>query len=342
VRVLITGTEGYIGSLLAPLLVEHGHEVTGLDTNYFADGRLEGGAEKSFPRITKDLRNLTARDLEGYDAVVHMAGLSNDALGQLSRRLTYEINHHGSIRLAAFAKAAGVTRFLYSSSCSVYGRSDEEIVTETSRLDPQTDYAVSKLLDERELADLADDTFSPTFLRNATAYGVSPRMRFDLVVNNLAGMAWTTHQITLISDGTPWRPIVHALDICNAFVAALGARREVVHNAVFNVGRTDENYQVRDIATAVANAFPGCALTLGARDPDQRSYRVSFDKIARELPAFACAWDLPKGLAQLRSLFERVQLTDDRFKFRGFSRLDQLKHLVDTGQLDRDFFWTTP
>jgi nucleoside-diphosphate-sugar epimerase len=339
-RILITGTGGYIGSLLAPLLIERGYEVAGLDTGYFREARLGDERGASYLEMHKDLRRVTRRDLKDFDAVVHLAGLSNDALGQLSRRVTYEINHRGSIRLAALAKDAGVTRFVYASSCSVYGRSNEEIVTEESNLDPQTDYALYKMFDEREISELAGDSFSPVFLRSATAYGVSPRMRFDLVVNNLAGLAWTTRRIAMTSDGTPWRPIVHLRDICKAFLAALEAPRESIHNQVFNVGNTEENYRIRDIATGLAEVFPGCEVSFGASDPDQRSYRVSFDKIHRSLPGFSCDWDLRRGARELRQMFERAQLTEERFRFRAFSRLDQLKHLIATGQVDSDFFWT--
>ncbi len=340
-RVLITGIDGYIGSLLAPMMEGCGYEVAGLDTGYFRQSSAvaQSDGDSTHPGTTKDLRHVTARDLQGFDAVVHLAGLSNDALGQLSRRVTYDVNHHGSLRLARFAKEAGVKRFVYSSSCSVYGRSNETIVTEDSTLDPQTDYAICKMLDEKEIAELADASFSPTFLRNGTAYGVSPRMRFDLVVNNLAGLAWTAGQIAMISDGTPWRPIVHALDICAAFVAVLQAPRAAVYNQIFNVGQTEENYQVREIAASVAEVFPGCVVSFGASDPDQRSYRVSFDKIRRELPGYQCRWDLRRGARQLRAWCERVQLTDEMFRFRGFTRLSQLKHLIATGQIDSDFFW---
>jgi len=342
VRVLITGTDGYIGCLLAPVVAGRSHEVVGLDTRYFRDARLGTDPDASFPTIDKDLRHVTRRDLEGFDAVIHLAGLSNDALGRISRQVTYDVNHYASTRVAALAKDAGVTRFLYASSCSVYGRSHEAIVTEESRLDPQTDYALCKMLDEREIAALADDSFSPTSLRNATAYGASPRMRFDLVVNNLAGLAWTTRRIAMLSDGTPWRPIVHVLDICHAFVSALEAPREAVHNEIFNVGRTDENYQVREIAACLAEVFPQCEVSFGASDPDQRSYRVSFDKISRQLPGFRCDWNLRRGAMQLRELYERVQLTDEMFRFRAFTRLSQLKHLLETGTIDADFFWARP
>jgi nucleoside-diphosphate-sugar epimerase len=342
VRVLITGTEGYIGSVMAPLFIAHGHEVTGLDTGYFHDAQLEPEPSPTFRTITKDLRHATRDDFAGFDAVVHLAGLSNDALGQLYRPVTYDVNHRGSIRLATLAKEAGIQRFVYSSSCSVYGKSAESIVTETSQVDPQTDYAVCKMLDEWELADLADDRFSPTFLRNATAYGASPRMRFDLVVNDLAGLAWTSRKIALLSDGTPWRPIVHVLDICGAFLAALQAPRETVHNQVFNVGSTDENYQIRDIALLIGDVFPGCDVSFGASDPDQRSYRVSFDKIERALPGFRCEWTLRRGAEQLRALYERVELAEPTFRQREFRRLHHLKHLIETGQVDASFFWTQP
>jgi nucleoside-diphosphate-sugar epimerase len=251
VRVLITGTDGYIGCLLAPVIMDAGHEVVGLDTYYFREAELGAAPRAGYRTIAKDLRDIERADLEGIDAVLHLAGLSNDALGQLSRRVTFDINHRATVRLATLCKEAGIERFIYSSSCSVYGKSSADIVDEESPYDPQTDYAVCKMLDERELADMADDRFSPTFLRNATAYGASPRMRFDLVVNDLSASAWTTGRIAMVSDGTPWRPIVHILDICGAFRAALVAPRDAVHRTVFNVGRTDENYQIREIATCV-------------------------------------------------------------------------------------------
>jgi nucleoside-diphosphate-sugar epimerase len=340
VKVLITGTDGYIGCLLAPIIRNSGHEVVGLDTRYFRDARLGSDPDSSYPTLDKDLRHVDAGDLEGFDAVMHLAGLSNDAMGQVSRAVTFEINHRATLRLATLAKAAGVRRFLYASSCSVYGRSHADIVNEASPLDPQTEYARCKMLDEQALSGLADRRFSPTFLRNATAYGASPRMRFDLVVNNLAGLAWTTRRIALVSDGTPWRPIVHLLDICGAFKAALGAPPEAVHNQVFNIGRSDENYQIREIAECVAAVFPGCELSFGASDPDQRSYRVSFEKAARQLPGFQCEWNLRRGVLQLRQLFERAQLTSADFHHRPFTRLKQLQHLLDEGHLDAQFFWT--
>ncbi|MEQ1757552.1 MAG: SDR family oxidoreductase [Vicinamibacterales bacterium] len=341
-RVLITGTDGYIGCLMAPHIAAAGHDVVGLDTGYFRDAQLGAEPFSAFRTITKDVRLVTRDDLDGIDAVIHLAGLSNDALGELSRRVTFDINHRATMRLAALCKTAGISRFVYASSCSIYGKSSADIVDEQSPFDPQTDYAVCKMLDERELSDLADDTFSPTFLRNATAYGASPRMRFDLVVNNLAALAWTTNKIAMVSDGTPWRPIVHVLDICRAFRASLEAPREAIHDRVFNVGRTDENYQIRDIAATIARVFPNCAVSFGKSDPDQRSYRVSFDRVSTELPGFSCEWDLVKGSTQLRDLYEQTGMTEELFRHRPFTRIKQLQHLLSTAQIDSEFYWTAP
>jgi nucleoside-diphosphate-sugar epimerase len=339
VRVLITGTDGYIGCLLAGFLMDAGFDVVGLDTNYFHDALLGPPPRSNYPVIVKDLRDIELQDLDGVDAVAHLAGLSNDALGELSRRVTFDINHRATVRLATLCKQAGIERFVYSSSCSVYGKSSADIVDEESPFDPQTDYAVCKMLDERELADLAGDRFSPTFLRNATAYGASPRMRFDLVVNNLSALAWTSKKIAMVSDGTPWRPIVHVLDICAAFRAALRAPREAVHNRVFNIGRTDENYQIREIALCVGEVFPDCEVTFGKSDPDQRSYRVSFDRVAKELPGFRCEWDLKRGATQLRDLYAQVKLDADGMAHRPFTRIKQLRHLLATAQIDSEFYW---
>ncbi len=341
-RILITGTEGYIGSLLAPLVVRAGHEVVGFDTGYFTDAELGPPPEQPYRTIRRDIRDVRREDLEGIDAILHLAGLSNDALGQLSRRLTYQINHLATMRLAKLAREAGVSRFVYASSCSVYGKSAQDLVDETSQVDPQTDYALFKVADECELAELAGDDFSPTFLRNATAYGASPRMRFDLVVNGLAALAWTTHRIAMTSDGTPWRPIVHVLDISRAMMAALEAPREVVHNQVFNVGDDAENFQVRDIAACIGSVFPGCEVSFGAADADQRSYRVAFGKIRGALPGFQCEWTLRRGAEQLHALYAQVGLTEAHLRAKPFTRLHQLRHLVDTGRLDADFYWTRP
>ncbi|WKN48578.1 NAD(P)-dependent oxidoreductase [Nocardioides sp. Arc9.136] len=339
-RVLVTGTDGYLGSLLAPELLRDGHDVLGVDTGFYKHGWLYHGVDAVAHTIATDIRRLTPAHLEGVDAVVHMAELSNDPLGELSPTITYDVNHAGSVRLAQLAKEAGVSRFVYMSSCSVYGVADGE-VDEESPIDPQTAYAECKALVERDVTAMADDDFSPTFMRNATAYGASPRMRFDIVLNNLCGLAWTQGRIALNSDGTPWRPLVHALDIAQAIQLALVAPREIVHAETFNVGDSAHNYRVRDIAEIVAETFPGCELTLGASGGDNRSYRVSFEKIANKLPGFSCDWDAVRGARQLHDVFSAIALDEQTFTGRGHTRLLQLKHLIDTGQLDDQLFWRT-
>jgi nucleoside-diphosphate-sugar epimerase len=339
VKLLVTGTDGYIGVLLAAVLTQRGHDVTGLDAGFYRDGLLYDGVQPPARQIKKDIRNITAEDVRGHDAVVHLAELSNDPLGQHNPELTFEINHLGSVALAKHAKAAGVTRFVYTSSCSVYGVASDQSVTEESATNPQTAYAQCKVLVERDVGALADDTFSPTFLRNATAFGASPRMRFDIVLNNLAGLAWTTKEIKMISDGTPWRPLVHVLDICDAVACALDAPREIIHNQIFNVGDDAQNYRVREIAEIVAEVFPGCALSFGANPADNRSYRVSFDKINARLPGFRCRRDARTGARELRSVFEKINMSRDVFEFRAFTRLKQLEHLLATAQIDEKFYW---
>ncbi|ADV65829.1 NAD-dependent epimerase/dehydratase family protein [Deinococcus maricopensis] len=341
-NVLITGTEGYLGCIVAPAVMRAGMHVSAVDTGYYRGGWLYHGVDASAPTQFKDIRHITPDDLRGVDAVVHMAELSNDPLGQLLPNITYDINHLGSLRLARMAKAAGVRRFVYMSSCSVYGVAEGSDVDETSAVNPQTAYADCKVLVERDLRALADDTFSPTYLRNATAFGASPRMRFDIVLNNLAGLAYTTGEIRMTSDGTPWRPLVHASDIARAIVCVLQAPLEVVHNEVFNVGDTAQNYRVRDIAQIIAGAFPGCQLSFGENGSDNRSYRVSFEKINTRLPGFRCEWNAERGAAQLAALFERINLTRAEFESRGYTRLKMLEHLIATGQIDQDFFWTDP
>jgi nucleoside-diphosphate-sugar epimerase len=275
------------------------------------------------------------------DAVVHMAELSNDPIGQLAPNITYDINHLGSVRLADLARKAGVQRFVYMSSCSVYGVAENDFVTEESPTDPQTAYAICKTLVERDLKPLANAQFSPTFMRNATAYGASPHMRFDIVLNNLSGLAWTTHEIRMSSDGTPWRPLVHGLDICQAIIAVLDAPRDAIHNETFNVGDTNHNYRVKEIAEIVAGTFEGCKLTFGAPSKDNRSYRVSFDKIRKHLPGFKCAWDAKSGAKQLLEIFKRIEMPQDVFLHRTFTRLKQIEFLIRTQQIDDKFFWRT-
>ncbi|MCS6887574.1 MAG: SDR family oxidoreductase [Chloroflexus sp.] len=339
-KVLLTGSGGYIGIVAAPYLMERGHEVIGVDTGYYESGWLYHSGQRQPQLIVQDIRRLTAEDLAGFDAVVHMAELSNDPLGQLNRELTFQINHQGSVKLAQAAKAAGVTRFVYMSSCSVYGVGEEgEIKTEESAVNPQTAYAECKVLVERDLAQMADDDFSPVFLRNATAFGPSPRQRFDVVLNNLSGLAWTTGKIAMISDGSPWRPLVHILDIAHAVACALEAPRETIHNQIFNVGDSRYNYRVREIAEIVAEVFPGCELTFGRNDGDNRSYRVDFSKIATRLPGFACRYDAKAGAQQLRAVFERIGMTREIFEAPPYTRLKMLRHLIATNQLDAELFW---
>jgi nucleoside-diphosphate-sugar epimerase len=341
VRVLLTGTEGYLGSLLAPLLLERGHDVIGVDTGFYKEGWLYRGTDRTAYTLDKDIRHISAADLDGVDAVVHLAELSNDPVGQLSPTITYEINHQGSVRLAELAKAAGVTRFVYTSSCSVYGVASGT-VDESSPVDPQTAYAECKAMVERDVGALVSDDFSPTFLRNATAFGASPRMRFDIVLNNLAGLAWTTGEIKMTSDGTPWRPLVHALDIGAAVAAVLDTPREKVHGEVLNVGATEHNYRVRDVAEIVGDVFTGCKVTFGAPAADNRSYRVDFAKIHDVLPDFECAWDARRGAQQLHDVFERIDMPVETFEFRAYTRLAQLQHLLRTQQIDDHFFWGDP
>lgn len=341
-KILVTGTEGYIGCVLMPFLEARGHDVTGLDTGFYTERSLYEAPPTSGPQWRDDLRLLAPERLKGFDAIIHLAELSNDPLGQLNPKVTYEINHRGSVHLARLAKAAGVPRFVYASSCSVYGAGSGDIKTEESAVLPQTAYAECKVLVERDVGALADASFSPVFLRNATAFGASPRMRFDLVLNNLSGWAWTTHEIKMTSDGTPWRPLVHIRDISLAMACAVEAPREAVHGQIFNVGENSANYQVRDIAEIVAKTFEGCALSFGRNDTDNRSYRVAFDKIRRHLPSFVCAHTAETGARELYDIFERIGMTRDIFEDRAYTRLKQLQHLIGMGQLDSDLFWRAP
>ena len=339
-KVLVTGIDGYIGSVLGPRLLEQGLDVVGIDCGFYRDGWLYNDVGARPFTFTKDIRQIVPKDVEGFDAVIHLAELSNDPLGEFNERTTYAINHQGSVNLARACKQAGVPRFVYTSSCSVYGAAEDGGErTEQSPTNPQTAYARCKVLVERDVGDLADDSFSPVFLRNATAFGASPRMRFDIVLNNLAGFAWTAKQIKMASDGTPWRPLVHIEDICQAIALVLHAPREAVHNEIFNVGDDEQNYRVREIADIVARAFDDCSVTSGRPSGDNRSYRTSFYKIHRHLPQFQCRWSAECGARQLREVFERVGMTKEAFFFRGFTRLEQLKHLINTQQIDDDFCW---
>ena len=341
-KILVTGTEGYIGSILAPILMRAGHDVTGLDTGFYRDGWLYS-SHKDTPiqpkMINKDLRHIEAADLEGFDAVVHLAELSNDPLGQNNPEITHKINHLGSVRIATLCKQLGIERFVYTSSCSVYGAGTGDFLDESSAVNPQTAYAHCKTNVEKDVSKLADDNFSPVFLRNATAYGASPRMRFDIVLNDLSGLAWTEKKIAMISDGSPWRPLVHVQDICKAIHCALEAPRQAIHNQIFNVGDNGDNYRVREIAEIVGSTFPGCEITFGDSSSDNRSYRVNFDKINTQLPGFKCDWNAKLGSEQLKSVFEQIDMSHDTFRAKPFTRLKQLQYLIATQQIDDEFFW---
>jgi len=341
-RVFVTGVHGYIGAVLAPYLLERGLEVLGLDTGYYRDGWLYSD-NRQLPvsplTLNKDLRRVEASDLAGCDAVVHLAELSNDPLGQNNPAVTHQINHQGSVALARCARQAGIGRFVYTSSCSVYGAGSGDFLDEQAEVNPQTAYAECKVLVERDLRSMAGADFAPVMLRNATAFGPSPRMRFDIVINDLCALAFTTRRIAMTSDGSPWRPVVHVHDICEAIHRSLVAPAQAVAGKIFNVGQNSENYRVRELAQIVAAEFPGCEVSIGPPSGDNRSYRVSFDRIHRELPGFACHFTARDGVRQLREIFERIQMSPEIYRFRAFTRLKQLQYLLGTGQLDEAFYW---
>jgi nucleoside-diphosphate-sugar epimerase len=342
-RILVTGHLGYIGSVLTGMLIDRKHAVLGLDTGYF-ERCVIGEAPVPLEReIRKDVRAIEADDLTCLDAVVHLAALSNDPMGEIDPGLTDQINHLGTLRLARKAREAGVSRFVFSSSCSMYGASEESApLTELASFNPVSAYAWSKVHSEEGLRALADDRFSPIYLRNGTAYGASPRLRFDLVLNNLMGWALSTRSIRITSDGSPWRPLVHVRDICAAVVAVLEAPRDAIHNEAFNVGHEGENYQVRDIAEIVMRTVPGCEVQYtGEATNDRRSYRVSFEKIADRLPDFRPEWTVERGAEELRDLLSRHAFSQDMFQDRRFTRLAQLKHLLAEGSLDPNLAWAS-
>ena len=340
-RVLVTGHNGYIGSVMTRILSAARHEVVGLDTYYFE--RCTLGPERADARALRlDLRDVREEHLAGFDAVIHLAALSNDPLGNLHAQTTYEINHRASVRLAQLAKAAGVPRFLFASSCSLYGLAGDDMLDEEAAFNPITPYGESKILVEQDVRPLADERFTPVFLRNATAYGVSPRLRLDVVVNNLVGVAYTTGEVLIQSDGTPWRPLVHIEDFSRAFIAALHAPRELVHNQAFNVGRTEENYRVRDLAELVQEVVPGSVVRYAeGGGPDPRCYRVNCDKLARTLPEYQPQWTVKKGMEQLRDAFRRHDLTRDEFLGGRYFRIQRIRALQAEGRLDASLRWTS-
>ena len=340
-NVLVTGNNGYIGSMLTPLLLSKDHRVVGLDTNYYGGCQFNGFSYPKLKQITKDIRAVSKGDLENIDAVIHLAALSNDPLGAFDAKLTDDINYLATVKLAKLAKEAGIRRFIYASSCSMYGIAGQDVVTEDSPLSPVTEYAISKVKSEEALSRMADGSFSPVFLRASTAYGVAPMLRCDLVVNNLTGWAYTTGKIRIMSDGTPWRPTIHVEDLARAYIACLECPIELIHNEPFNVGQNKENYRIKDMADVIKKIVPGCEVEYTyEHGSDSRTYRVNFDKISTRLKQFfKPEWDIEKGVRQLYEAYKAHGLTLEEFTGNKYIRLNQLKILVDKKAIDEKLFW---
>ncbi len=338
-RVLVTGHKGYIGTVMVPMLQAAGHDVVGLDSDLYRNSTY-GELPPKCDEILKDVRDVEKKDLENVDGIIHLAGLSNDTLGDLNPELTYEINHAASVRLACIAKELGINRFVFASSCSNYGAAGDGLQNESAVLNPVTAYAISKVMVERDLSAMADETFSPVFMRNATAYGVSPRIRFDIVLNNLTAWAYTTGRVLLKSDGTPWRPLVHIADISLAAIAMLTAPKEVVHNQAFNVGLNSENYQIRELAQVVQETVPNCEIGFAnGAEPDKRNYRVDFSKYSRSFPEHKLRWNVRQGAKEIFDLYQRYELKKDEYEGPQYKRIAQIKLLLGTGQLDDTLRW---